>query len=143
MQYQLIDGSDNILNIEEGLDIPNDSNNRHFQEYVKWLSEGNSPLPAENKIAVPDYSKFWDDLVESDAYKESILPNSRKKVAANMSFTLFLNAIADAKLGRVKNHTQELLDQIVIDCNLTENNKKEILSIIKSNSIPLKLNTEE
>ena len=143
MQYQLIDGSDCILNLTEELNIPNYPGNRHFQEYLSWVEKGNSPLPAAKKLSFPDYNRFWDDLVESDAYKESILPNSRKKVAANMSFTLFLNAIADAKMGRVKNHIQELLDQIVIDCNLTVDNKKEVLSIIKSNSIPLKLNTEE
>jgi hypothetical protein len=31
-----------------GMSIPFDSNNVDFQEYQKWLSEGNTPLPAEN-----------------------------------------------------------------------------------------------
>lgn len=27
--------------------IPMDENNRHYQEYLKWLAEGNTPLPAD------------------------------------------------------------------------------------------------
>ena len=28
--------------------IPFDPANRDYQEYLKWLEEGNTPLPAEN-----------------------------------------------------------------------------------------------
>ena len=27
------------------LSIPADSNNRHYQEYLAWVAEGNTPLP--------------------------------------------------------------------------------------------------
>lgn len=144
MEYQLIDGSDCILNITEGLNIPNDQRNRHFQEYLTWLAEGNSPLPAEKKPVFPDYNTFWDELVKSNAYQESILPSSRKKIAANMSFTLFISAISDARSGRGnENHIQELLNQIVIDCKLTSKEVEEILNIIESNNIPLEISGGE
>lgn len=144
MQYQLIEGSDCILNVTEGLNIPYDPNNRHFLEYSKWLQEGNSPLPAEKKQVFPNYIKFWDDLLESKAYKESILPNSRENIAANMSFTLLLHGISDAKVGRInQSHMQESLNQIVTDCELTADDTEEILNIIKSNNIPLEINRGE
>jgi hypothetical protein len=27
--------------------VPKDIGNRHYQEYLKWLAEGNEPLPAD------------------------------------------------------------------------------------------------
>ena len=32
--------------VDENLFFPIDPLNRHYQEYVKWLEEGNEPLPA-------------------------------------------------------------------------------------------------
>lgn len=37
----------NILNDETGQYIPYDENNRHYQEYLEWLAEGNTPEPFE------------------------------------------------------------------------------------------------
>ena len=31
----------------DGAGIPLDTNNTDYQEYLKWLEEGNTPLPAE------------------------------------------------------------------------------------------------
>jgi hypothetical protein len=31
----------------DGADIPNDPANRHWQEYLQWLAQGNTPLPAD------------------------------------------------------------------------------------------------
>lgn len=36
-----------IVRIEDNAWIPNDPANMDFVEYQKWLSEGNSPLPAD------------------------------------------------------------------------------------------------
>ena len=34
-----------IVKIEDGLElwIPEDSGNRHYQEYLAWIAEGNTP----------------------------------------------------------------------------------------------------
>jgi hypothetical protein len=37
----------NIVLREDGAHIPFDSDNKDYQEYLKWLDEGNSPLPAD------------------------------------------------------------------------------------------------
>jgi hypothetical protein len=41
---------DVVNKIEEGtmLSIPFDPANTDYQAYLKWLAEGNTPLPAEN-----------------------------------------------------------------------------------------------
>jgi hypothetical protein len=33
----------------DGAYIPMDEANTDYQEYLKWVSEGNEPLPAENE----------------------------------------------------------------------------------------------
>lgn len=51
--YKLIKDfySDNILcvvKVEDKLSIPFDPANTDYQEYLKWLEEGNTPLPADS-----------------------------------------------------------------------------------------------
>ncbi len=36
-----------ILRTEDNAVIPFDNGNRHYQDYLKWLAEGNEPLPAD------------------------------------------------------------------------------------------------
>ena len=36
-----------VINLETGDLIPFDEGNRHYQEYLRWLAEGNEPLPAD------------------------------------------------------------------------------------------------
>ncbi len=52
-QTKNIDGStkDNqILRLSDNAFIPFDPANTDYQEYLKWLEEGNTPLPAEENI---------------------------------------------------------------------------------------------
>lgn len=45
--YQLIVDSATIKRLVDSAFIPADVNNRDYQEYLKWVSEGNTPKPAE------------------------------------------------------------------------------------------------
>jgi hypothetical protein len=36
-----------ILRIEDNACVPFDQANADYQEYLKWLAEGNTPLPAD------------------------------------------------------------------------------------------------
>jgi hypothetical protein len=41
---ELVNG---VVKILDGAFIPFDPDNRDYQEYLKWLEAGNTPLPAE------------------------------------------------------------------------------------------------
>jgi len=52
IQYKLIknylDGSINtVYKIDSNIFIPFDEANSSYQEYLKWISEGNTPLPPD------------------------------------------------------------------------------------------------
>jgi hypothetical protein len=49
----LPDGNSFIANIvikEDGANIPFDPSNTDYQAYLKWLDEGNTPLPADEVV---------------------------------------------------------------------------------------------
>jgi hypothetical protein len=37
-----------VLRVEDKAFIPFDPDNTDYQAYLKWLADGNTPLPAEN-----------------------------------------------------------------------------------------------
>ena len=43
------DSWDTVLRIEDNVGIPCVENNTSYQEYLKWIAEGNTPLPADSE----------------------------------------------------------------------------------------------
>ena len=55
MMYKLLKNSttgviDRVLLVETSACIPFDPANTDYQQYLKWLAEGNEPLPADAPI---------------------------------------------------------------------------------------------
>lgn len=48
--YKSFDGVEAIIRLSDNACIPFDPDNTDFLEYLKWLEEGNTPLPAEETL---------------------------------------------------------------------------------------------
>ena len=46
--YKLMLNSNQVMRLTDNAFIPFDLANTDYQEYLKWLEEGNTPLPADN-----------------------------------------------------------------------------------------------
>jgi hypothetical protein len=99
MTYQLTSG-ETILRLSDGAHIPQDPGNRDYREYLDWLEEGNTPLPAPPPPPpAPDYFTFWDALTTSTIYT-AIRTQSFTSLPMNTLATEFIALIGDAKAGR-------------------------------------------
>ena len=99
MTYQLTSG-DAILRLSDNAFIPTAPGNRDYREYLEWLAEGNTPIPApEPPPPGPDYLAFWDALMGSTIYS-SIREQSFVSLPMNTLATEFIALIGDAKAGR-------------------------------------------
>jgi len=97
--YQLTT-STNIKRLSDCAFIPNDPRNRDYREYLDWLDEGNTPLPAPPPPPPPpNYLSFWDTLLFSSVYA-SIRTQSFTSLPMNTLATEFIALIGDAKAGR-------------------------------------------
>ena len=46
-EHPIFGTSNTVIRISDGASIPFDSANTDYQQYLKWLEEGNQPLPAD------------------------------------------------------------------------------------------------
>ena len=73
--YKLLQNSTSILR-NDGASIPTDPQNTDFAEYTRWLSEGNTPEPADippeptyqelRASAYPPAADYLDAIVKGD-----------------------------------------------------------------------------
>jgi hypothetical protein len=126
MAYQLTSG-DTILRLTDNAFIPQAPGNRDYREYLDWLEEGNTPLPAPEAPAPgPDYLAFWDALMGSTVYG-SIREQSFVSLPMNTLATEFIALIGDAKAGRANEAAiQASMDAILAAGTFTEAHISEL-----------------
>ena len=99
MTYQLTSG-ETILRLSDNAHIPQAPGNRDYREYLDWLEEGNTPLPAPPPPPpAPDYFTFWDALTTSTIYT-AIRTQSFTSLPMNTLATELIALLGDAKAGR-------------------------------------------
>ena len=47
--YKLTEENQGVLRLNDNAFIPLDHANTDYQEYLKWVAEGNEPLPADGE----------------------------------------------------------------------------------------------
>ena len=126
MTYQLTSG-DSILRLADNAYIPNDPGNRDYREYLQWIEEGNTPLPAPSPPAPgPDYIAFWDALTTSTIYT-AIREQSFVSLPMNTLATEFIALIGDAKAGRANEAAiQQSMGAILTTGTFTEEQLEEL-----------------
>jgi hypothetical protein len=51
--YKLCQNNRSVIRVLDGACIPADPDNTDYQAYLKWVSEGNEPLPADELTDTP------------------------------------------------------------------------------------------
>ncbi len=135
MTYQLTSG-DSILRLADNAYIPQAPGNRDYREYLDWLEEGNTPLPAPEPPAPgPDYLAFWDALMVSTVYA-SIREQSFVSLPMNTLATEFIALIGDAKAGRANEAAiQQSIDAILATGTFTEEQLVELLDALQAGNL--------
>ena len=130
MTYQLTT-STIIKRLSDGAHIPNDPRNIDYKDYLEWVNEGNTPLPAPTPPPPPpNYIAFWNALLSSNVYG-SIRTQSMTSLPMNTLATEFIALIGDAKAG-YPNETaiQSSMSAIFSTGTFTEENVEEFNNIL-------------
>ena len=101
MSYRLILNSSLIERLSDGSLIPPDPGNRAYQEYLRWLAQGNTPQPAPTPepSTQPNFTLFLDLILISDLY-QSIVAQSTTNNTVNTGLTVTMGALLLASNGR-------------------------------------------
>jgi hypothetical protein len=98
MTYQLTRFG-TIIRLSDGFTIPFDLRNIDYQEYLKWVAEGNTPLPAPEDIPTPNFRGFLDAVIASPLYQK-VGEQSVTTPAVNVAFTTTMGALILASTGQ-------------------------------------------
>lgn len=118
-KYKLTD-SDIIHDTETGAFIPSDSANRHYQEYLEWVGEGNTPDPAytgaelkENKTASLNQTREQklNEGLEFDGNSYDSDQRSRENLSGTVAFIASGNSLPPGFTWRTSDNQNIAMDE--------------------------------
>lgn len=77
-KYKLVKDYDldevvSIKDTEIGHSIPLAPGNRHYQEYLEWVSEGNTPDPADPAPTPPTLEEIYDQTLQNQQVLKAVV----------------------------------------------------------------------
>lgn len=136
MEYQLTNLENYIKKISDNMMIPCTTKNDQYIIYLRWLEEGNTPLPADSLlITSSNYITFWNILLESKVYSV-IRAQSMESLPMNTLVTEFISLLNDAKSDRPnENAIQSSITAILSTGTFTKTHKNELNSALTSSGL--------
>jgi hypothetical protein len=134
--YQLTTSNSIKLTLPTGSEMflpPQNNGTPEWREYLQWIEEGNTPLPAPSPPAPgPDYITFWDALLVASVY-QTIRTQASTSLPMNTAATEFIALLGDAKAGR-PNETaiQSSINAILTTGTFTEDHLDELQEALES-----------
>jgi hypothetical protein len=143
MDYKLLTNNA-VLRIDDNTDIniiiPFDPDNRDYQEYLNWLSKGNTPQPPDIEPSDPDWKTFLNAVRTTSAFNK-LRNASKTNLEANTLATELRVELTDAAFGNPNIIILQLLvNQLLLYLTLEE--KQELLNVINLYNIPLIISLE-
>lgn len=110
--------------------------NGYYNQYLSWLSQGNSPeFFSFTENPSPKWKNFLKDLRETSTFG-AMRASSRLDIYANALATEIRTELGEAALGiSTEGHIQPLLDELVL--GLSTSQIGEISDLISLHNIPL------
>ncbi len=127
---QLSDEELNALGWKGPIEKPPLPGTSYFTHRYEWNKETRSyeatELSQYEKERKVDYQKFWDDLINTDAYT-TIKSLAKQSLEVNTIATEFIALLGDAKNGRANvSKIQEVLTDIITSVPFTQEELAEI-----------------
>lgn len=128
---------DNIRRISDNTIIPKNDLNSDYIEYLKWIEEGNTPLPEDPPIIYEDWRGFTVGVSTSSTF-QFLRSGSMVDIGINALATELRILLSEASLGiSNKENIQQLLSTLIP--LLSEAQINELNELFIRYNIPLTL----
>lgn len=77
LNFKLKDGG--VIRLDDGAHVPDAPDNRDWQEYQRWLADGNTPLPTDPAPVPPTDAEQADTKATSDPVWRAWVSRQAKK----------------------------------------------------------------